>query len=61
MSDGIDTAYFEKSFQMDFNQQYGDTLKTLCEENLVILENGRCVLTPEGMLFHDSVVERLID
>jgi len=59
-SDGIDTAHFEKAFQMNFNQQYGDILKALCEENLVIIENGCCVLTPEGMLFHDSMVERLI-
>ena len=59
-SDGIDTAHFEKTFQMDFNQKYGDTLKALHEENLVIVENGRCALTREGMLFHDSIVERLI-
>ncbi len=59
-SDGIDTAHFKKSFQMDFNQQYGDTLKELGEEKLVILENDRCALTPEGMLFHESIVSRLI-
>jgi oxygen-independent coproporphyrinogen-3 oxidase len=58
--DGIDIAQFEKSFQIDFNQQYGDTLKTLYEENLVIVDNGRCALTSEGMLFHNSIVERLI-
>lgn len=59
-SDGIDTAHFEKTFQMDFNQEYGEILKALHEENLVIVENGRCALTREGMLFHDSIVERLI-
>jgi oxygen-independent coproporphyrinogen-3 oxidase len=59
-SDGIDTVHFEKSFQMDFNQQYGDILSALCQENLVLVENGRCALTPAGMLFHDGIVERLI-
>ncbi len=59
-SDGMNIAHFEKSFQMDFNQQYGDTLKALYQENLVIVENGRCALTPEGMLFHDGIVDRLI-
>lgn len=59
-SDGIDTSHFEKSFQMDFNQQYKDILSVLCQENLVIVEEGRCALTPKGMLFHDSIVERLI-
>jgi oxygen-independent coproporphyrinogen-3 oxidase len=59
--DGIDIAHFEKSFQIDFNQQYGDTLKILYEENLVIVDNGRFALTSEGMLFHDSIVERLIN
>jgi oxygen-independent coproporphyrinogen-3 oxidase len=59
-SDGIDTAHFKKSFQMDFKKQYEDTLKALCEENLVIVENDRCALTAEGMLFHDGIVSRLI-
>ncbi len=58
--DGIDIAHFEKLFQIDFNQQYGDTLKTLYEENLVIVDNSRCALTSKGMLFHNSIVERLI-
>ncbi len=59
-SDGIDVAHFEKTFHMEFNQRYGGVLQALCKENLVILENGRCVLTPEGMLFHDSIVERML-
>ena len=59
-SDGIDTARFKKSFQLDFKKQYGDILKALFEENMVILKNGRCALTPEGMLFHDGIVERLL-
>jgi oxygen-independent coproporphyrinogen-3 oxidase len=57
---GINMTHFEKSFQFIFNQQYKDTLKALCQENLVIMEKGRCALTPEGMLFHDSIVERLL-
>lgn len=60
-SDGIDMPLFENKFQMSFNQKYGNILQALCEDNLVSLKNGRCVLTPEGMLFHDSIVERLID
>ncbi len=59
-SDGMDTAHFEKTFQMDFNQQYGYTLQALYEENLVIVEKNRCALTPKGMLFHNSIVERLL-
>jgi oxygen-independent coproporphyrinogen-3 oxidase len=58
--DGIDIPHFEKSFQIDFNQKYGDTLKSLYKENLVMVENGRCALTSEGMLFHNSIVEKLI-
>jgi oxygen-independent coproporphyrinogen-3 oxidase len=59
-SDGIDMAHFEKTFHLAFNQRYGNILSALCEENLAIIESGRCVLTPEGMLFHDSIVSRLI-
>jgi len=59
-SDGIDMAHFEKTFHMDFNQRYGDILPILCEENLMLLKNGCCALTPEGMLFHNSIVERLL-
>jgi len=60
-SDGIDMTYFEKKFQMSFNQKYGNILQALCEEKLVKIKNDHCVLTPEGMLFHDSIVERLIN
>lgn len=61
LSDGIDTAHFKKSFGMDFNQQFGDAMEALCDENLVILENNRCALSPKGMLFHESIVERLLN
>lgn len=60
LSDGIDTAHFKKSFRMDFNQHFGDALEALCDENLVILENNRCALTPKGMLFHEGIVKRLL-
>ena len=59
-SDGIDMARFEKTFQMGFHQRYGDVLQALCEEKLMKVKNDRCFLTPEGMLFHDSVVDRLL-
>ena len=60
-SDGIDTTRFENIFQMSFNQKYGNILQALKEENLVILEDNRCALTPKGMLFHDNIVERLLN
>ena len=59
-SDGIDTAHFEKTFNMNFNQIYGDNLQALCDDGLMALMGDRCVLTPQGMLFHDSIVSRLI-
>ena len=59
-ADGIDMARFEKTFQVRFQQQCGDVLQALCEEKLIMLKNGRCLPTPEGMLFHDSVVNRLL-
>ena len=60
-SEGIDLARFEKTFQQSFRQRYGNILPVLCEERLLRLENGRCVLTPEGMLFHDGIVARLLN
>jgi len=59
-SDGIDMTHFEKKFQVSFNQKFGNILQALCEENLVNIKNNRCALTPEGMLFHDSIVGRLL-
>jgi putative oxygen-independent coproporphyrinogen III oxidase len=59
-ADGIDTVQFEKRFKLDFMKQYGDTLKAIGQENWVMHKNGRCALTPKGMLFHDSIVERLL-
>ena len=59
-SDGIDTAHFEKTFNMNFNQIYGDNLQALYDDGLMALMGDRCVLTPQGMLFHDSIVSRLI-
>jgi len=58
--DGIDTTRFEKRFRLDFKKQYGDTLEALEKEKWVLLKNDRCALTPKGMLFHDSIVERLL-
>jgi oxygen-independent coproporphyrinogen-3 oxidase len=60
-SDGIDTARFEETFHLSFHQRCGNVLHMLCEEKLLTLGNGRCALTPEGMLFHDGIVARLLN
>jgi putative oxygen-independent coproporphyrinogen III oxidase len=60
-ADGIDMTQFELKFHRNIIQHYGDTLREVCEEELMILEGGRCALTPQGMLFHENIVSRLIE
>jgi len=60
-SDGIDTRRFNQRFNLDFTQAFGDTLKVFCEDSLMRQSTGRCTLTPKGMLFHESIVSRLLD
>ena len=58
---GIDTALFKETFNLDFDQVFGDTLRLLCDDGLMVQNQGRYVLSAKGMLFHESIVSRLLE
>jgi oxygen-independent coproporphyrinogen-3 oxidase len=60
-ADGIDTAKFKEKFNLDFDLALNDTLNMFCHDSLMVQHNGRYALTPKGMLFHESIVSRLLD
>ncbi len=60
-TNGIDIEQFKERFNQNFYQNYGETLQAFCDESLMVQNNNRCVLTPKGMLFHESIVSRLLE
>jgi len=59
-SDGIHKESFNARFGADFDALFGKTLVFLKKEGLVDLKSGRCLLTRQGMLVLDAVVQKLI-
>jgi oxygen-independent coproporphyrinogen-3 oxidase len=59
-SDGIDLHQFEKKFGVCFKHQFIQCLSDFIDEDFMALSESGCKLTKKGMLFHDSIVCRLI-
>lgn len=59
-SDGIDMESFNQRFGADFKALFGGTLDLFEEEGLVSLKSDHCLLTRQGMLVLDGIVEKLI-
>lgn len=57
---GIDIVKFGEKFETDFQQTFDAALVLLVDEGLVQLLPDRCRLTRRGMIFLDSVVDRLV-
>jgi len=60
-ADGIDTARFKQKFNLDFDRTFDNTLKMFCNDSLMVQSKGRYALSPKGMLFHESIVSRLLE
>jgi oxygen-independent coproporphyrinogen-3 oxidase len=58
-TEGIDLDVFEQRFGTRFFQRYQKELKTFEEKNYLQTTQSRCALTPQGMLFLDSIAAAL--
>lgn len=59
--DGVDPEQFQQRFNLDFDQAFGEVLKEFCDDSLMVQRMGRYALSPKGMLFHESIVSRLLE
>jgi len=60
LTEGIDVEDYGNKYGIDFNREYGSTVKELCEEGLLEME-GRCLrLSRSGILLSDEVFIRLV-
>jgi oxygen-independent coproporphyrinogen-3 oxidase len=60
-ADGIDLDKFEHDFHIDFRLYFHTALDRFEAENWLTLDDRRCRLTVEGMLFLDRIVDELVE
>lgn len=61
LADGISIAEFENRFQTEFAALFGETVSFFESRGFLVIENGRCLLTRQGMRFADGIAGRLIE
>jgi oxygen-independent coproporphyrinogen III oxidase len=60
-SDGIDLDRFQQRFQIDFKLYFHKALDRFEAENWITIDQSKCRLTVEGMLFVDRIVDELVE
>ena len=60
-ADGIDLADFQSRYQIDFKLYFHTALDRFSAEQWLDMDNRRCRLTVEGMLFLDRIVDELVE
>ncbi|MCH6579114.1 MAG: radical SAM family heme chaperone HemW [Nitrospinae bacterium] len=60
LRDGLRLATFEQQFGTSFHQAFGDTVARLAGMDLLEINDGRAVLTREGLFLADSVIVEFI-
>ena len=58
-TDGISLAWFDELFGEKFTDRFGEVLSQPDMQKLVLVKDGFCALTEEGLPIMDSVVQRL--
>ena len=59
-TDGFDLNGFQSRFGLDFREFFAESLAALEAEAMVKVDASRISLTPNGMIYLDSVVGRLV-
>jgi oxygen-independent coproporphyrinogen-3 oxidase len=54
-TDGIDLENFHANFHQRFEEIFEDVIALLMEKKYMEMEQGKCFLSPQGMLFLDSI------
>lgn len=60
-ADGIDFSSFQQKFHSDFKLYFHTSLDQFSAEGWIDIDDRRCRLTVEGMLFLDRIVDELVD
>ena len=60
-AEGISIAAFESRFNVDFASVFKDAAEKFTAEGRMVADEKSCRLTPEGMLFHETIAAALID
>jgi putative oxygen-independent coproporphyrinogen III oxidase len=60
-ADGIDLEGFRQAFHIDFSLYFHTALERFEAEGWLVVDDRRCCLTLEGMLFVDRVVDELVE
>jgi oxygen-independent coproporphyrinogen-3 oxidase len=60
-TEGISMDEFNKRFGNQFTRVFSHTIKILKEKQLIQTQNNRCFLTPDGMLFLDSIADMFVN
>lgn len=57
---GIDPGWFQRRFQVDFGQRFGELTKRLSARGLMTFNAGRWALTIDGMLLLDRIAAEMV-
>ncbi|MBW1901348.1 MAG: radical SAM family heme chaperone HemW [Deltaproteobacteria bacterium] len=57
---GIDTSWFNKTFDRDFNQMFADAINTFSQKRYMNISENKCRLTTKGLLLLDSIVDAFV-
>lgn len=57
---GVSIARFEEKFGLSFEERYGQIVRELCQQGLLVLDDKVVRMTKKGLFLGDTVVERFI-
>ena len=57
---GVSIARFEEKFGLSFEERYGQIVRELCQQGLLVLDDKVVRMTKKGLFLGDTVAERFI-
>ena len=57
---GVSIARFEEKFGLSFEERYGQIVRELCQQGLLVPDDKVVRMTKKGLFLGDTVVERFI-
>ena len=57
---GVSIARFEEKFGLSFEERYGQIVRELCQQGLLVLDDKVVRMTKKGLFLGDTVTERFI-
>ena len=57
---GVSIARFEEKFGLSFEERYGQIVRELCQQGLLVPDDKVVRMTKKGLFLGDTVTERFI-